>query len=103
MQDYKDIWTYLSANPLWHLTLTLVAYQIGSWIYKKGKMNPLLNPVLLAVIIVVSVLSLTGTRSILKGRSLSTFCWARQQSLLPSRSTVSSSRCAAPPLRFSPV
>lgn len=61
MQDFKDIWTYLSANPLWHLTLTLVAYQFGSWLYKKGNMNPLLNPVMLAVIIVVTVLTLTNT------------------------------------------
>jgi len=61
MQDLRDIWVYLSASPLLHLTLTLVAYLVGNWIYRKGKMNPLLNPVLIAVTIVVACLLLTGT------------------------------------------
>jgi len=45
----RDIWVYLSASPLLHLTLTLVAFQIGAWPYRKGGHNPLLNPVLIAV------------------------------------------------------
>jgi hypothetical protein len=48
--DLRDIWVYLSASPLLHLTLTLIAYQAGSWVYRRGKLNPLLNPVLLAVV-----------------------------------------------------
>lgn len=56
-----DIWVYLSASPLLALTLTLAAYQLGDWVYKRGKLNPLLNPVLIAVIVIVSVLFLTGT------------------------------------------
>lgn len=61
MEAYEEIWTYLNTSPLTHLTLTLLAYQAGSWVYRKGGMHPLLNPVLFAVIIVVSALSLTGT------------------------------------------
>jgi predicted murein hydrolase (TIGR00659 family) len=61
MQTYEDIWTYLNTSPLTHLTLTLLAYQAGSWIYKKGGMHPLLNPVMIAVIFVVSGLYFTGT------------------------------------------
>lgn len=61
MRDLRDIWSYLSASPLLHLTLTLVAYQISVAIYRRAKLNPLLNPVLLSVIMIVTVLVLTGT------------------------------------------
>ncbi|MGF1621800.1 MAG: LrgB family protein [Rhodomicrobiaceae bacterium] len=59
--DLREIWVYLSANPLLHLTLTLLAYQAGSWVYRRGRLNPLLNPVLLAVVLLVAALMLTGT------------------------------------------
>ena len=61
MQEIGAIWVYLSSSPLLHLTLTLVAYQAGMWIYTKGNMNPLLNPVLIAVIVLVGLLMVTGT------------------------------------------
>lgn len=61
MGEFRDIWVYLSASPLLHLTLTLIAFQIGSWLYGKGRLNPLLNPVLIAVVILVAILVLTGT------------------------------------------
>lgn len=61
MAELRDIWVYLSASPLFHLTLTLAAFQCGSWIYFKGNLHPLLNPVLIAVLIVVTVLLATGT------------------------------------------
>jgi len=60
-EELREIWVYLAASPLLHLTLTLLAFQAGSWIYEKGKMNPLLNPVLLAVCLLVGALMLTGT------------------------------------------
>lgn len=59
--DFTQVWVYLSTSPLLALTLTLVAYQVGSWIYRRGKMNPLLNPVLIAVLLLVSLLLATGT------------------------------------------
>jgi predicted murein hydrolase (TIGR00659 family) len=59
--DLRQIWVYLSASPLLHLTLTLVAYQAASWVYRRGKLNPLLNPVLLAVCLLVAVLTMTAT------------------------------------------
>ena len=61
MRDLQQIWVYLSASPLVHLTMTLVAYQIGLFIYRRGKLSPLLNPVLLAVILIVAILLATGT------------------------------------------
>jgi predicted murein hydrolase (TIGR00659 family) len=62
MEDLRDIWVYLSASPLLHLTLTLVAFQLGSFIYTKSNLHPLLNPVLIAVVIIVTVLLVTDTR-----------------------------------------
>ena len=46
MSEFTNLWVYLSASPLFHLTLTLIAFQIGLFIYKKAGMTPLLNPVL---------------------------------------------------------
>lgn len=61
MRDFQTIWVYLSASPLLHLTLTLVAFQIGMWIYRRANLNPLLNPVLIAVVIIVGLMIATGT------------------------------------------
>ncbi|MHA1598765.1 MAG: LrgB family protein, partial [Alphaproteobacteria bacterium] len=61
MQEIGDIWVYLSSSPLLHLTLTLIAYQAGSFIYRRGRLNPMLNPVLFSVVVIVAVLTATGT------------------------------------------
>ncbi|NQW02256.1 MAG: LrgB family protein [Rhodospirillales bacterium] len=60
-RDFDQLWVYLSANPLLHLTLTLVAFHIGMFIYRRAGLNPLLNPVMIAVGLVVAVLTMTGT------------------------------------------
>ncbi len=61
MNNLAETWVYLSASPLFHLTLTLAAFQIASFVFEKGGRNPLLNPVLGAVALVVALLALTGT------------------------------------------
>ncbi len=61
MRELRDIWVYLAASPLLHLTLTLAAYVAGSFLYRRGRLNPLLNPVLLAVLAIVAILVATGT------------------------------------------
>jgi predicted murein hydrolase (TIGR00659 family) len=61
MQEIGDIWVYLSARPLLHLTLTLAAFVLASVLYRKLQMNPLLNPVLLSVIAIVLILRGTET------------------------------------------
>lgn len=61
MRDFTQIWVYLSASPLLFLTLTLIAFQIGTWIYQRSGGLPLFNPVLIAVILLVVLLRLTGT------------------------------------------
>lgn len=57
----QGVWVYLSASPLLHLTLTLAAYQAGMWLYRRAGMNPLVNPVLFAVVVLVAILVSTGT------------------------------------------
>lgn len=59
--DLQAIWVYLAASPLLALTLTVVAYLGGSWLYRKSGHNPLVNPVLIAVASLVALLLLTGT------------------------------------------
>ena len=57
---YDEVRTYLSASPLLGLLLTLVAFQIAVWIHRRCHGNPLTNPIMLAVIVVVGLLKLTG-------------------------------------------
>jgi predicted murein hydrolase (TIGR00659 family) len=59
--DFYQVWVYLSTSPLLSLTLTLVAYQGGLWIYEKMDRRPLFNPVLIAVIFLVGLLMVTNT------------------------------------------
>ena len=59
--DMTQLWVYLSSTPLLWLTLTLLAYQIGNWIFCRFGCTPLLNPVLTAVSALVILLKLTGT------------------------------------------
>lgn len=62
MRDVGQIWVYLSASPLLHLTLTLVVYQLATLLYRRGRLNPLLNPVMLSIVAIVAILAATGTR-----------------------------------------
>jgi predicted murein hydrolase (TIGR00659 family) len=59
--SFREIWVYLAATPLLSLTLTLVAYLAGDWIYRRGRQHPLLHPVLLAIVFLVTLLTATGT------------------------------------------
>ncbi len=51
-----EIWVYLSGSPLFALFITLAAYQIGLWVYKSTKQNPLANPVAIAIILVATII-----------------------------------------------
>ena len=53
----NGLWVYLSASPLFGLTLTLMAYGIGYRLYSAAKSNPLINPVLIAIAIIITVLT----------------------------------------------
>lgn len=59
--ELREIWVYLAASPLLALTLTLLAYLGGTWLYRRSRQNVLLNPVLVAVGAIVGLLVLTDT------------------------------------------
>lgn len=61
MTDFAEIWTYLSAGPLMWLTVTLGAYAVGDYLFRLSGRNPIVNPVLVAVVIIAVVLRLTAT------------------------------------------
>ncbi len=61
MKNLQETWVYLSASPLLHLTLTLIAFVVASAIFRRLKLNPLANPVLISVVLIVSLLVATGT------------------------------------------
>ncbi len=56
-----DIWVYLSTTPLLHLTLTVLAYLIGDWLFRRSGRRALFNPVLLSILMLVAILAMTGT------------------------------------------
>jgi predicted murein hydrolase (TIGR00659 family) len=59
--ELREIWVYLETSPLLFLTLTLLAYQGGLWLHRKARGSPWVNPVLIAVLMLVGLLWWTGT------------------------------------------
>ena len=58
--DLQAIWVYLETSPLLGLTATLLAYQAAHWLWRKGHMTPLLNPVLLSILMIGGFLMAAG-------------------------------------------
>lgn len=56
-----EIWTYLSSEPLWWLTITLCAYLAGDALFKWSGKKAYVNPVLIAVILLGLALTASGT------------------------------------------
>lgn len=61
MNPATDLWVYLSTSPLLWLTLTLAAYVVADAISRFFQRHPLANPVVIAVAIVITALSVSGT------------------------------------------
>ena len=61
LANLAEIWVYLSAMPLFGLTLTLTAYMLADMVYQRSNRHPLANPVLIAVAFIIVVLTLTKT------------------------------------------
>ena len=61
MTDYHEIWTFLSTSSLFWLALTLAAYAIAQRFYKFTNWNSLANPVAVAILIVILLITATGT------------------------------------------
>lgn len=59
MEQMLTLWTYLQSSPLLHLTLTLVVFSVGVKIYQTLKLNPLANPVLFSIVVIVLFLQFT--------------------------------------------
>jgi predicted murein hydrolase (TIGR00659 family) len=60
MQNFVELWVYLSATPLFGLTSTLAVYVLAQALYARLGQAPLANPVLWTVVVIASGLLLTG-------------------------------------------
>lgn len=56
------LWNHLASNPVLWLCLTLLAYQIGIWVYQKSGYITLLSPFVIAVVILLAILFGTHTQ-----------------------------------------
>lgn len=54
-------WVYLQTGPLLWLTLTLAAYALAHDLARRARFHPLVNPVAIAVTLLVAILSLSDT------------------------------------------
>jgi predicted murein hydrolase (TIGR00659 family) len=61
MDGVVTLWVYLSTSPLLWLTATLAAYLAADAVQRRLGRHPLANPVLLAVVVLVGVLQVSGT------------------------------------------
>jgi len=57
----QTLWVYLATEPLVWLTATLVAYRVGVSLQARAAGTPLLNPVLIAVILLVALLAVSDS------------------------------------------
>jgi predicted murein hydrolase (TIGR00659 family) len=61
MTEFPEIWSYLREGPLLWLTATLVAYLLGDAAYRASGQNPVVNPVLVAMLVLAGLLWATAT------------------------------------------
>lgn len=54
------LWVYLETQPLLWLTATLVVYQLAYSLWRRTRMTPLLNPVLVSILVLATMLKVTG-------------------------------------------
>ena len=64
----------LTGTSLFAVVLTLGAYELGIWLQKKLK-SPICNPILVAVLLVIAVLALTGITPKEYQEGCSAFSW----------------------------
>jgi putative effector of murein hydrolase len=56
----KLVWAQFTSSPAFALALTLAAYEIGRHLQERLRSSPLVNPVLIAIILVGGCLGVTG-------------------------------------------
>ncbi|CAH2784933.1 MAG: LrgA-associated membrane protein LrgB [uncultured Paraburkholderia sp.] len=92
------IWVYLAASPLLELTITLIAYLIAQTLYAKARFNPLANPVLIAVALLVAVLEITGVAALFGASHQTLASLAPKSATTPIAIAVASEICGIPSL-----
>jgi predicted murein hydrolase (TIGR00659 family) len=61
MQNFVELWVYLSATPLFGLTATLVIYVLAQSLYARLNQAPWANPVLWTVVVLAALLTISDT------------------------------------------
>jgi putative effector of murein hydrolase len=61
MSGFVELWVYLSATPLFGLTATLSVYVLAVAAYERAGRAPWANPVLWSVILIATLLMVSGT------------------------------------------
>jgi predicted murein hydrolase (TIGR00659 family) len=61
VDEFVQLWVYLSSSPLFGLTATLVTYSLAQAAYDRLGRVPWANPVLWSVVVIGSMLVLSGT------------------------------------------
>lgn len=61
LEILQEVWRREQAEPSLWLAATLIAYAIGMWGYKKSGYKPICTPLLTAIVIVVTLLLVSGT------------------------------------------
>ena len=65
--DLTTIWVYLSTSPLAGLTITMIAYSLAYLLYQAARSNPLLNPVVTSVAMLILFLLMGVNGAFLAG------------------------------------
>jgi predicted murein hydrolase (TIGR00659 family) len=60
MQNFVELWVYLSSTPLFGLTATMAVYVLAHAFYTARRQAPWANPVLWTVVVIAGGLLLTG-------------------------------------------
>lgn len=60
MNDLRELFVYLAASPLTGLTATMAAFLAGQWAHRASGGQPIVNPVLIAIVLLVAALFATG-------------------------------------------
>lgn len=58
---FHYVWSCLSTTTVFGIAITLVVYQAACWLQKQCRNNPLCNPVLIAVAMIILLLAVTET------------------------------------------
>jgi len=61
VQNFVELWVYLSATPLFGLTATLVTYVLAQSVYARLDQAPWANPVLWSVLVLAALLAISDT------------------------------------------